>query len=100
MVWKDRGYPLDSHKVAIQEHKMNPRPDFGEESYKGHGKLEGKARICFAPCCRDWTLLDYLCTIVDTTIPELPPPHIISYKHAAMIGFSSQSPMGAQAKDL
>lgn len=30
----------------IQEHKLDPKPDFGYESYKGTGKLKGKVQTC------------------------------------------------------
>ncbi len=39
--------PFDQDKVAVPGHtgEMDPKPDHGEESYKGSGKLEGKEAI-------------------------------------------------------
>jgi NAD(P)-dependent dehydrogenase (short-subunit alcohol dehydrogenase family) len=43
-------YPQPEYPQQTQEHpglesEMEPRPDYGEESYRGSGKLEGKAAI-------------------------------------------------------
>jgi NAD(P)-dependent dehydrogenase (short-subunit alcohol dehydrogenase family) len=42
-------YPQDVAEQALEypglESEMDPRPDYGEETYRGSGKLEGKAAI-------------------------------------------------------
>lgn len=43
-------YPQPEYPEQIQEHpglesEMEPRPDYGEESYRGSGKLEGRAAV-------------------------------------------------------
>src|SRR5215207_9239156 len=46
---KDSGpkppYPEQQQEPAGLESEMEPRPDYGEESYRGSGKLEGKAAV-------------------------------------------------------
>jgi NAD(P)-dependent dehydrogenase (short-subunit alcohol dehydrogenase family) len=38
-------YPKQQQEPAGLEAEMEPRPDYGEESYRGSGKLEGKAAV-------------------------------------------------------
>jgi NAD(P)-dependent dehydrogenase (short-subunit alcohol dehydrogenase family) len=38
-------YPKQQQEPAGLESEMEPRPDYGEESYRGSGKLEGKAAV-------------------------------------------------------
>ena len=38
-------YPKQQQEPAGLESKMEPRPDYGEESYRGNHKLQGKAAI-------------------------------------------------------
>jgi NAD(P)-dependent dehydrogenase (short-subunit alcohol dehydrogenase family) len=38
-------FPEQEQEQVGLESKMEPRPDYGEESYRGSGKLEGKAAI-------------------------------------------------------
>jgi NAD(P)-dependent dehydrogenase (short-subunit alcohol dehydrogenase family) len=38
-------YPKQQQEPAGLESEMEPRPDYGEESYRGSGKLEGKAAL-------------------------------------------------------
>ena len=38
-------YPAQSQQPPGIESKMDPRPDFGEESYQGSGRLQGKAAL-------------------------------------------------------
>jgi hypothetical protein len=46
---KERGpkppYPKQQQEPAGLEAEMEPRPDYGEESYRGSGKLQGKAAV-------------------------------------------------------
>ena len=37
--------PAQQQQVPGAESKMTPRPDCGEESYRGSGRLEGKAAV-------------------------------------------------------
>jgi NAD(P)-dependent dehydrogenase (short-subunit alcohol dehydrogenase family) len=37
--------PSQQQKAPGLESEMDPRPDYGEKSYKGSGKLEGKAAV-------------------------------------------------------
>ena len=38
-------YPSQQQDVPGYESEMDPKPDYGESSYKGSGKLEGKAAV-------------------------------------------------------
>ena len=38
-------FPVQEQEPVGLESEMEPRPDYGEESYRGSGKLEGKAAI-------------------------------------------------------
>src|SRR5690242_21019457 len=38
-------YPKQQQEPAGLESEMEPRPDYGEESYRGSGKLQGKAAV-------------------------------------------------------
>src|SRR5215213_5459638 len=38
-------FPQDSLKYPGLESEMTPRPDYGEESYQGHGRLQGKVAL-------------------------------------------------------
>lgn len=38
-------YPGQSQETPGREHEMHPRPDYGEHSYKGLGRLEGKVAL-------------------------------------------------------
>jgi len=38
-------FPIQQHKVPGSHMKMNPFPDSGENTYKGHGRLEGKKAL-------------------------------------------------------
>ncbi|MBD2101966.1 SDR family oxidoreductase [Leptolyngbya sp. FACHB-261] len=38
-------FPEQPQQVPGLESEMNPRPDYGEESYRGSGKLQGKAAV-------------------------------------------------------
>src|SRR5829696_4506394 len=38
-------FPEQEQEPVGLESEMEPRPDYGEESYKGSGKLEGKAAV-------------------------------------------------------
>lgn len=38
-------YPAQEQQPPGLESKMEPKPDYGEQSYKGYGRLEGKATI-------------------------------------------------------
>jgi hypothetical protein len=38
-------FPEQQQQVPGLESQMNPRPDYGEQSYRGSGKLQGKAAI-------------------------------------------------------
>jgi NAD(P)-dependent dehydrogenase (short-subunit alcohol dehydrogenase family) len=38
-------YPSQKQEVPGIESEMDPKPDYGEKSYKGSGKLEGKAAV-------------------------------------------------------
>ena len=38
-------YPAQRQQPPGIESKMDPRPDFGEESYQGSGRLQGKAAL-------------------------------------------------------
>jgi NAD(P)-dependent dehydrogenase (short-subunit alcohol dehydrogenase family) len=38
-------YPDQPQEVPGTESEMSPKPDFGEESYRGHARLEGKAAL-------------------------------------------------------
>src|SRR3954462_2679090 len=38
-------FPEQQQEPAGLESEMQPRPDYGEKSYKGSGKLEGKAAV-------------------------------------------------------
>ena len=37
--------PAQQQEPPGLESEMDPKPDYGEESYKGTGKLEGKAAV-------------------------------------------------------
>jgi len=39
------GFKEQDQELPGHEHKMDPQPDFGYESYKGHGRLEGKKAL-------------------------------------------------------
>jgi NAD(P)-dependent dehydrogenase (short-subunit alcohol dehydrogenase family) len=39
------GFEKQDQEWPGQEHKMTPRPDYGYESYKGHGRLQGKKAL-------------------------------------------------------
>src|SRR5436305_10314056 len=38
-------YPEQSQQYPGSEAQMQPRPDFGEETYRGSGRLQGKAAV-------------------------------------------------------
>src|SRR5215203_1928790 len=38
-------FPEQEQEPVGLESEMEPRPDYGEESYRGSGKLEGKAAV-------------------------------------------------------
>src|SRR3954463_9979783 len=38
-------FPQDSLEYPGLESEMSPRPDYGEESYQGHGRLQGKVAL-------------------------------------------------------
>src|SRR3712207_7638382 len=38
-------FPQESLEYPGLESEMTPRPDYGEESYQGHGRLQGKAAL-------------------------------------------------------
>ena len=38
-------FPQDSLEYPGLESEMTPRPDYGEESYQGHGRLEGRVAL-------------------------------------------------------
>ncbi|MBE9014159.1 SDR family oxidoreductase, partial [Pseudanabaenaceae cyanobacterium LEGE 13415] len=38
-------FPEQQQQVPGLESQMNPRPDYGEQSYRGSGKLQGKAAV-------------------------------------------------------
>ena len=38
-------FPEQEQEPVGLESEMEPRPDYGEESYRGSGKLQGKAAV-------------------------------------------------------
>src|ERR687890_2364973 len=38
-------FPQESLEYPGLESEMTPRPDYGEESYQGHGRLQGKVAL-------------------------------------------------------
>ena len=38
-------FPQESLDYPELESEMTPRPDYGEESYQGHGRLQGKVAL-------------------------------------------------------
>jgi hypothetical protein len=38
-------YPEQQQQVPGLESEMNPKPDYGEDSYRGSGKLQGKVAV-------------------------------------------------------
>ncbi|HZH02983.1 MAG TPA: SDR family oxidoreductase [Myxococcaceae bacterium] len=42
---KQPSFPVQEQDSPGQESKMNPAPDFGEQTYKGMGRLEGKVAL-------------------------------------------------------
>ena len=38
-------FPEQEQPAPGLEQEMDPRPDYGEESYEGHGRLEGKVAV-------------------------------------------------------
>jgi len=48
-------FPAQTQAMPGATNKMDPRPDHGETSYKGSGKLQGKVAIITGRRQRHWT---------------------------------------------